>query len=241
MKKDLVSVVLPTFNERGNICQLILSVIKNLEKEKINLEIVVVDDNSPDGTAREALKLAEKFPVKVIVRTGKKGLALSIKRGIEESSGKIIAIMDTDLNHQPQDLLRLLQALKGTKADLAIGSRYIKGGGMSFGSIPKLKYLYSKIFNVFVKSFLAIPTNESLSGFLAIRRDVLESLPVSEIFQGYGDYCIRLVFFTYKKGYKICEVPVVYGQRKWGESKTKLLKHSLAYLLTVLKLKFRGI
>lgn len=240
MSRRLVSIILPTFNERGNIEKLIVSLVKIFKKEKINPEIIVVDDNSPDGTAKVVKKLSKKLPLKLIVRKRKPGLAFSIRRGIEEASGKIVVIMDTDFNHKPSDVPRLLKALEKKEVDLVIGSRYIKGGGMVLSEASKLQFVFSKLFNIFVRLLIGIPVRESLSGFLALRKKVVTSLNQKRIFQGYGDYCMRLIFYVNKKGYEICEVPVVYGKRRWGTSKTKLFKHSLLYLLTAFELRLRG-
>lgn len=240
MRKSLVSIILPTFNERGNIKKLIFSLLKMGKKEEINLEIIVVDDNSPDGTAKVVEKLSKKFPVKLIIRKRNPGLAASIKRGINESSSKTIVIMDTDFNHKPSDVPRLLKTLERENADLVIGSRYIKGGGMVLAEASKLQFIFSKLFNVFVRFLLGIPVHESLSGFLALRKSIFAPLSKKKIFQGYGDYCMRLVFFAHRERYKICEVPVVYGKRKWGVSKTRLFRHSLNYLLTALELRLKG-
>lgn len=239
MEKRLISVILPTFNERGNIKKLILALIDNLKNKKI--EIIVIDDNSPDGTAEMVKKLIKKYPLKLIMRRKKPGLALSIREGIKQASGEIIVVMDTDFNHKPTDVPKLLKKMAKEKADLVIGSRYIKGGGMVLAEVSKIQFIFSKIFNVFVRFLLGIPIHENLSGFVAVKKSVLTSLDQRKIFKGYGDYCMRLIYCLHHQGYKICEVPVVYGKRQWGRSKTKLFKHSLAYFLTVLELSLKGI
>ncbi len=241
MQKETVSIILPTYNERGNIIPLLQSLVTVMKKTLFSFELILVDDNSNDGSIRIFNKIKLLFPVKVYIRKSKPNLALSIKKGLEESKGKYIIIMDTDFNHQPEDVPQLLHTLIGKKADMVIGSRYVAGGGMSFGKIPFLKYNSSKLFNSLIKLVLQSPVEENLSGFLAIRRSVLQTFPYDPIFRGYGDYCIRLIYYAKKKGCKILEIPVRYGNRVWGDSKTKLIQHSLQYLGTIVDLKIRGI
>lgn len=237
MRRELVSVILPTFNERGNIKKLIQMLVANLKKEK--LEIIVVDDNSPDGTAEVVRDMIDRFPLKLIIRKRNHGLALSIKKGIESCLGEKIVVMDTDFNHKPKDVIRLLAKMRKENADLVIGSRYIKGGGMVLAEVSKLQFIFSKLFNKFLRVLLGIPVHEHLSGFFIIEKEAINSLDKKKIFQGFGDYCMRLIVAVHKRRYKICEVPVVYGEREWGRSKMKPLKHSLFYFLTALELRMK--
>ena len=122
-----ISVILPTYNEAGNIGALIKETA-NLIKKRI--EFIVVDDNSPDGTADEVKKLiAKKLPVKLVVRKKVHGLASAIITGIRQAGGDIVVLMDTDFNHRPEDISRLVKPIIIKQADLVIGSRYIPGGG----------------------------------------------------------------------------------------------------------------
>ena len=233
-----VSIILPTYNEAGNIIKLIKAIIKNIKKTNLQPEIIVVDDNSPDGTADEVLKLTKKLPVKLLIRKNQRGLATAIALGVKKSTGNIVVLMDADFNHQPKDVSRLLKPIIDNHADLVIGSRYISGGGMHVSEANKLQFFLSKYGNFFVNRFLLnLPVHESLSGFIALKRTILTRLDSSVIFQGYGDYCIRLLYQAHQQGFKIVETPVVYGQRRWGQSKTKLVKIFFDYLITALKLR----
>lgn len=237
MKK--VSIILPTYCESGNIDKLILSLIKQLKTKSFKLEIVVVDDNSPDGTAKNVQKLInKKLPIKLHVRKNQRGLATAIHLGIKKSQGEIIILMDTDFNHKPQDVPRLIQPILNRQADLVIGSRYIPGGGMHLTESNKLQFFLSRSGNLFVnKLLLRLPIHESLSGFIAFKRSILTKLNSNQIFYGYGDYCIRLLFKTHQKKFRVSEIPVVYGDRHWGESKTKLLTIFIQYFISAIKLK----
>ena len=233
-----VSIILPTYNEAGNIGQLIKTINCQKELKEYQLEFVVVDDNSPDHTAAIVKALTKKIPIKLFVRTKQKGLASAILYGIRRSSGQIIVLMDTDFNHRPEDIARLLEPIINQRADLVIGSRYIKGGGMHVSEAGAIQFLGSKLGNFFVnKILLGLPVKESLSGFVVIKRKALSQLNLTSIFQGYGDYCIRLLYQAYRQGYRLIEIPVVYGKRRYGKSKSNLVKMFIEYLKTAISLK----
>jgi len=236
MKK--VSVILPTYNEAGNIQKLIAAILKQLKPISVKPEIIVVDDNSPDGTAKKVKNL----PVKLIVRKNQRGLATAILKGIKQSTGSIIVIMDTDFNHQPRDLPLLLKPILQKKADLVIGSRYIKGGGMHVSEAGAFQFLASKYGNYFTnKILLGLPVHESLSGFLAFDKKVLKRLNLKQIFKGYGEYCIRLLYYVDQQGFSLTEIPVIYGKRQYGQSKSRLFKMMIDYFFTALRLRINGI
>ncbi|MBI2664062.1 glycosyltransferase [Candidatus Woesearchaeota archaeon] len=222
-----VSVILPTYNERGNIVELCEELIKEIKKAKFEPEIVVVDDSSPDGTAEEAKKARG---VKVIARA-EKGLATAVLRGIRESSGEIIAVMDADFSHPPAFVPALLKQMK--EADAVFASRYIKGGKMQ---MDLLQYTFSKMFNYGIKFMLGIPVLDSTGGFFAIRRAVVAKLP-DRIFYGYGDYCFRLIYAIKKS--RIKEIPFSYQTRRYGKSKTPVLRTAVKYGIEALKLRLR--
>jgi len=233
-----LSIILPTFNEAGNIGQLIKTIYRQSGLKDYQLEIVVVDDNSPDGTAAAARRLSRSYPVKVIVRIKQRGLATAILAGIRHARGRIIVLMDTDFNHQPKDIIRLVNPIASGRSDLVIGSRYIAGGGMPLSEAGPIQFLGSKWGNWAVnKLILNLPVSESLSGFVAIRSKVLRLVPIKSIFQGYGDYCMRLLYHVHREGLKINEVAVVYGKRRYGVSKSQLLSMFFGYFKTALSLR----
>jgi|SRR3989344_42417 len=233
-----LSIILPTYNEAGNISELIKAIHRQLPKKDYNLEIVVVDDNSPDGTASIVKRLIGRYSVKLLVRPKQKGLATAILTGIKRSSGKIVVLMDTDFNHQPKDIPRLLKALSRDNLDLVIGSRYISGGGMPLSEAGPIQFLGSKLGNWMVnKLILNLSVSESLSGFVAVKTKSLKKFPLKSIFRGYGDYCMRLLFHAQQQGLKVGEVAVVYGKRRYGVSKSRLLPMFINYFKTALSLK----
>lgn len=232
--KELLSVILPTYNEAGNIVRLIRKISDVLRRLPYRVEIIVVDDNSPDGTARLIEKhFSGRSLVRVIIRRSERGLASAIHEGIQQSHGSIIAVMDTDFNHDPQVLATMLKLPKDRH--LLIGSRYIAGGGME----NRARYWGSYLFNVFLRFILGIPTHDSLSGFFMILRKDLMRLPLRDIFYGFGEYFIRLIYYARNTGYTLKETPVYYPNRVWGQSKSRLLSMLLSYGYAALKLRFQ--
>ncbi|MBU1323259.1 glycosyltransferase [Patescibacteria group bacterium] len=235
-----LSFILPTFNEAGNIGKLINAINNQEELSRHKKEFIVIDDDSPDGTSREVKKLITKrYPVSLIVRKKTHGLAGAILAGIRKATGDVVVLMDTDFNHRPEDIARLLEPINKKQADLIIGSRYIPGGGMHLTEASRWQYWLSKWGNYFVNRWwLNLPVHESLSGFVAVKRDALDCLDLAKIFYGYGEYCIRLLSYCHRFGFMIKEVPVMYGLRQYGVSKSSLKRMVYYYLKTALELKF---
>jgi len=233
-----ISVVLPTYNERLNIIRLIVEIRETIRRAGAKYEILVIDDNSPDQTA-ELINQEFKadYGVSVIKRLDERGLATAVKEGLEKAKGEILLLMDTDFNHEPKYIPDLLDRIESN--DIVLGSRYIKGGGMPGA---RLRVICSGIFNFFIRVMLGLPTKDNLSGFLAIRREAWEKIRPfrDDIFRGYGEFCIRFLYCAFRKRLRIAEIPVLYGYRISGESKTQFLKHLIDYAISVFELKIRG-
>lgn len=194
--------------------------------------MLVIDDNSPDGTAEAVRQLGTKYPqVKVIVRTKDRGLGLSIGRGVEESQGNIIVGMDADGNHDPEDLPVLLKNLRG-ETRLVVASRFAGDGGMKgWRMLPT--FLFNAMFRLF-----GLPIWDNTSGYYAVRKDDLVTLGLKRIYYGYGDYHLRLVFYAAQAGWKMVEVPTTYQARLGGQSKSKLLNMAVEYTKEAYRLRF---
>lgn len=229
-----VSVIVPTYNEKGNLSQLVEEIIRYIDHT--DYEVVIVDDNSPDGTWQVANKLAkENKRIKSIVRKNEKGLATAIKRGIDESKGEIIVILDTDFSHPPKDIARLVREIKGQ--DMILCSRYVKGGGMKY---HKHRYFLSAILNLAIQGILNSKIKDLTNGFFAIRRSTLYKLDMDYIFTGYGDFFFKLAYLMKKlKGAKIKEIPFVYEPRRYGKSKTDVFDVGMSYLLQAFKVRLK--
>ncbi len=247
-----VSVILPTYNERDNIGDLIDAIHHELVTSGWRYEVLVMDDNSPDGTAtavrqRFALDATDKacFPtasggegqVRLHVRTHDKGLANSIRDGLERAQGRTLVVMDTDFNHDPAMIPQMVDLLR--YYDLVIGSRFVMRGGME----EMHRYRASLIYNIFIRALFHTQIQDNLSGFFAVRRDRLfqETNKFDRIFYGYGDYFIRLLLVAWRSNWKILEVPVFYILRRHGTSKTGFWPIFRDYTKAVLKLRFFGL
>jgi dolichol-phosphate mannosyltransferase len=226
-----LSVVLPTYNESGNIARLI-EAVREAAQPVSELEIVVVDDDSADGTAEVAA--ASGADVRVIVRKTSRGLATAVRRGIEEATGEVVVVMDTDFNHQPEMIPQMVDFLRFY--DLVTGSRFTVGGGMEeYG-----RYRLSFLFNFFCRMLLGTKLQDHLSGFFAARRATILELDLDDIFEGYGDYFIRLLVESLARGSTVLEIPVYYPARSHGESKTKFFRTLGQYAKAVVRLAARS-
>lgn len=218
-----VSVILPTYNEAGNIVPLI-EAVRNHIRPPWECELVVVDDNSPDGTLDVVKsKFSNDSSVKMVLRTTDRGLAKSLHAGIDVATGDFILMMDTDFTHPPEDLPLLLHVAE--KVDLVSGSRFCAGGGMP----SRGRYVASFVFNLGVRLLLGSQVQDHLNGFCVIRTALLKRLPLNDIFFGYGDCYTRLLFYVQRTGAKIVEVPVRYGDRRSGRSKSNFPKMFVQY------------
>ncbi|MBI1297788.1 glycosyltransferase [bacterium] len=239
-----VSIILPTYNERDNICDLIDAIDAALSPTDLSYEVLVVDDSSPDGTAgvvRERYNLVNDRSadgrVVLHVRTTDKGLAKAIRFGLEKAVGRTLVVMDTDFNHDPAMIPQMVDVLR--YYDLVIGSRFVMRGGME----DQMRYRFSFLYNVFIRLLFQTQIQDNLSGFFAIRRTNLFHLQpkFDRIFYGYGDYFIRLLLMAWRSDWKILEVPVFYILRRHGESKTGFWDIFRDYTAAVIKLRIFGI
>ncbi|NOX47448.1 MAG: polyprenol monophosphomannose synthase [Chlorobi bacterium] len=211
-------VIIPTFNEKENIEKIIRKVF-SLPKE---FHVLIVEDNSPDGTADIVKRLMKEFPDKLFIheRKGKLGLGTAYIAGFKwalERDYKYVNEMDADFSHNPDDLLRLYDALAKDGNDVSIGSRYIKG--VNVVNWPMSRILMSYFASVYVRMITGMKVQDTTAGFVCYRREVLESFDLDKIkFIGYA-FQIEMKFTAWKMGYKIKEVDVVFTDRTEGTSK----------------------
>ncbi len=235
-----VSVVLPTYNERENIFVLIEKIFKHLDQ---NTEILVVDDNSPDGTWQIVEELTQTYPnLRLIRRLDKRGLTSALTDGIAASAGDIVAWMDCDLSMPPEKLKELKDKID-EGYDAAVASRFVKGGGVEIrtGSTDTvLSYILSLSLNRFIQTILDSSFKDYTSGFIMIKKSILEEIPLKG---DYGEYFIDLIHRMRKKGYRTFEIPYLCLARQQGVSKTgtnffQYMKRGSKYLKVTLGLKF---
>jgi len=227
MTDNFISVVIPTFNERDNIKPLIERLGRTLEGKQY--EILLVDDNSKDGTVNAAAEMSEKFPVKVLVRSNERGLATAVLHGIKYAQGNIIGVMDADLQHPPEITAKLLEAIENG-ADMAVGSRYVKGGGVPNWSL--LRRIISKGASMLGHIFLpdTRKVKDPMSGLYMFRRECIEGIVFKPI--GYKILMEMLVMGNFKN---VVEVPFIFEDRSSGRSKMKA-RQQIEYLHHILSL-----
>jgi len=215
--KPLVTIVVPTYNEAENIGRLIREITKSMENSgyKDNFEILVVDDDSPDGTCLEVRRLAEKDRrIRCLLRRNKKGLATAILRGIHWARGEYVVVMDADFQHPPEVVPKLVETAIRTGADIVVASRYTRGGGVSGWS--RLRLLMSKTAILIARILVpgARSTSDPMSGFFLVRKSVVEEEKLNP--RGYKILMEMLEKLSYSK---VVDVPYVFRNRLAGKSK----------------------
>ena len=212
-----VAVIIPTYNERENLEGLVEAVLNALPEASL----LVVDDNSPDGTGKLADTMAAREPrVHVLHRAGKEGLGVAYRDGfrwaLARSDIKAVAQMDADFSHDPNDLPRLLAPLM-TGSDLVLGTRYMKGGGTV--GWPLRRKLISRAGTTFARVTLLMPYRDLTGGFKAWRRELLEGIRLREAnANGYG-FQIETTWWAHRKRAVVTEIPIVFRERIAGSSK----------------------
>ena len=211
-------VIIPTYNEKENIENIIRAVF-GLEKV---FHILVVEDNSPDGTADIVRRMQKEFPERLfmIERKGKLGLGTAYIAGFRwaiEKKYDYIFEMDADFSHNPNDLPRLYAACHDQGADLSIGSRYVSG--VNVVNWPMGRVLMSYFASKYVRIITGVKIHDTTAGFVCYRRSVLETIELDKVrFKGYA-FQIEMKYTAYKCGFKITEVPVIFVNRELGTSK----------------------
>ena len=217
IKNPQISIILPTYNESQNIVSIIKSIHDNIPNG-IHTETIIVDDNSPDGTAKivedyvsNIKKIAENT-INVIHRKAKNGLSSAILNGVQHAKGETIVIMDSDFSHPPQILPKMIEAFKQYQCDLVVASRYITGGHIQ-GWTTKRKIM-SKVATIIAKKGLGVKTKDPMSGFFAFKKNIIKGLNFDAL--GYK-FLLELLVKT--KDINIKEIPYTFENRKFGSSK----------------------
>jgi dolichol-phosphate mannosyltransferase len=231
MTENTISVVIPTYNEKDNIVPLIERLSRTFANH--NYEILLVDDNSNDGTVDVAASLSSKYPVKVMVRKRERGLATAVLHGIKYAQGNIIGVMDADLQHPPEINATLLKAIKNG-ADIAVASRYIPGGGCPNWGLARR--IISK--GALSLAHIFLPTTrkvkDPMSGFFMFKREGLEKVEFKPV-----GYKILLEMLVMGKFQNVVEVPFIFEDRSSGRSKMKA-RQQIDYLKHIFNLMRRN-
>lgn len=225
VSRPVVSVVVPTYNERENIDELLSRIHTSLNE--VDYEVVVVDDNSPDGTAERVIELSSKYPVKLVRRAGKLGLSSAILDGVKVCSGDYVVVMDADLQHPPEVIKELLR--NASRCDIVIASRYVRGGCIV--GFPLIRRVISLGATYMARILVpqARSIKDPLSGFFLIRKELIEETEIAVP----SGYKILLEIISQHDNLKICEVPYVFQSRVRGESKLSK-KEILSYVKQLL-------
>jgi len=215
-----ITIVLPTYNEAENLPKLVSA----LFSLPLNLSVLVVDDNSPDGTGRIADTLAKERPgrFRVLHRTGKLGLRSAYLEGFAkafETGADAVVQMDADFSHDPVVLTEMARRLES--CDLVIGSRYVKGGSLD-EQWPFWRKALSAFGNFYARTILGIPLHDVTTGFRMWRRTTLQGIPLDRIRSNGYVFLVEMAFVASSLGYGIVEVPIHFSDRRWGKSKMSL-------------------
>lgn len=212
-----LSVVVPTYNERDRLTELVNAIFVAARASNVNLELVIVDDNSPDGTGKLADELAQSNPIRVVHRSGKLGLGTAVVAGFAVASADILGVMDADFSHPPSLLPKMLAALHATDADVLVASRYIPGG--STPNWPFKRRLLSRIGCLLARGLS--PIRDAASGFFLIRKDITRNVAIQA---GGFKICIELISRGSPR--RLVEIPYRFDDRELGESKMSLREAS---------------
>jgi dolichol-phosphate mannosyltransferase len=208
-------VIVPTYNERGNLPTLVEGLMQHA-----NVRVMVVDDQSPDGTGALAEELAVRYPgrLEVMHRTGRRGLGRSYIDGIKkalEQPVDVLCQMDADLSHDPRHLPDLIAA--ASDADVVIGSRYIPGGAIV--NWPLRRRLLSRFANIYIRGVTRLSARDCTSGYRCWRRAALAGLPLDQFISDGYSFLVEMLFVAARRGNRIAEVPITFVERRIGESK----------------------
>lgn len=215
-----LSIVVPTYNERDRLPELVEAIFAAYRAEGLDGELIIVDDNSPDGTGALAEELAARHRIRVLHRAGKLGLGTAVVEGFQASAAPVVGVIDADMSHPPALLPRMLAVMEQSSADVVVGSRYIPGGGTR--NWPLTRLLMSRLACALARGLT--PVRDATSGFFLIRRDLAGGVRISA-----GGFKICLELLVRGRPGTVVEVPYVFEGRTAGESKMNL-KEALGYL-----------
>jgi len=208
----MISIILPTYNEAENIKLIIPKIFQVINGKNIKAEIIIVDDNSPDGTADIAKKLAQKYPLRVHIRKNERGLATAVMKGFELAKGEICVVMDADLSHPVEKIPEMVKPILEGKCDATVGSRYVNGGDCE--NWPLIRRIISKGAGLLAKGITNL--SDPTSGFMAIKKSLLDGIKLDPV-----GWKIVLEIIV-KTNPRFIEIPIIFADRQKGKSKLGL-------------------
>ena len=231
---SLISVVVASYNELDNMGRLIPKLESIFCEERLDGEILVVDDNSPDGTADLVRQLSSRYGnIRLLVRPAKLGPGSAFADGYKLARGEIVIGMDTDFSHDPSDIPRFIGKI-GEGFDVVLASRYIKGGRYEVSSLQTLKKsIASRLGNVLIRIISGVPMHDFTTAYRAMRREVIRHVDVES--KG-NSFFMEFVIKAYRRGYRMTEIPINFSDRVTGESKLRLGKQSILLIKELARL-----
>jgi dolichol-phosphate mannosyltransferase len=236
--------VIPTYNERPNLLELVRRIDEACKGAGKKAEIVIIDDNSPDGTGAYAEELGKDYDIKVIHRSGKLGLSTAVMSGFEVATGDLLVVMDADLSHPPEKIPEMVGKIESGEAQMVVGSRYVKGGSVE--NWPIHRKAISKAATLLARGLTKV--KDPMSGFFAMKRSVIEGVELNPI-----GYKVGLEILVKGRYDSVVEVPITFADRKAGKSKlgasvylkyldhcTRLYEHRKPWLARYIKFALIG-
>jgi dolichol-phosphate mannosyltransferase len=236
-----ITVVVPTYNESENLPKIAAALFA---LSLADLHVLIVDDNSPDGTGvlADELAMQSRGRMTVMHRSGKLGLGTAYLQGFSqaiEAGAQAIAQMDADFSHPPEKLIDLASALQS--CDVAMGSRYLPGGGVD-DHWPVWRKGLSAFGNVYARLILGLPVRDVTGGFRLWRRETLLGIPLDRVRSNGYAFQVEMAYLAYRLGYRIKEVPFYFADRKWGQSKMSFaIQREAAIRVWRMRLDYRGL
>ncbi len=230
-----IGIVIPTYNEKSNIGLLVNSLAEIISKNNLDATIIIVDDNSPDGTSDLVKKLQKKHNIELILHQGRSGLGKAYIAGFKkaiELNCKFVFSMDADLSHNPKYLPDFLKKMSAG-CDIVLGSRYVKGGSNNWGIMRRI---ISKGGNTIAKLILGVEANDITTGYRCYTAEALLKINLDLIKSDGYAFLEEILFLSSRKGLKICEIPIYFEDRTMGASKLRKIE-ILKFLLTIFRLK----
>ena len=232
--KMLLSVIIPTYNESMNIGRLILLINSVLTENNIDSEILVVDDNSPDGTGDVVRELMIKYSgLRLLSRKKKEGLGVAHMAGYAEAYGDVIVSLDADLSHDPKEIPVMLDGIKNGY-DIVIGSRYVKGGKVE--EKPIFNVIASKVAGILAKFGYGVNIADFTNGYRMFRKEVYESVKNRDYSKG-NVFLAEFIYYAHKNGFKVTEIPTTFVERSKGETKTNVMREAKALVRSIIKMR----
>ncbi|MGD6810143.1 MAG: glycosyltransferase family 2 protein [Candidatus Bathyarchaeia archaeon] len=230
-KQKLISIVIPLYNEEQTIGNVIERVQTAMKQTGLKFEVLVADDHSFDNS----LMVAKAYPVRLYSLTAHVGKGMGLRAGFAKAKGDIIVTIDSDGSHRPEELQKIIYPVLNNKADLVIGSRYLRQKNVA---AKKLNVFGVKLFNLIIQMFIGVYVTDSQSGYRAMKREVLQ---IQHLKSGGYEIETEMLVKTAKSHYRVLEVPISFEQRTYGRSGIDPLRDGFRILISIISARLRRV